>query len=145
MQDWVSGLHLFSRTQMILTTEFCFSKFLWIHGVLLYPLNYEEAESSSKAEDDQKQELPRQQKVAAVEERHCCTHRLTGNINFIVGYEKKELQALQHLICSHVCPTVEHVTWVVFELPLVVLRRNFGINYKVNMYKLAVTKWTTVH
>lgn len=59
MQDWVSGLHLFSRTQMILTTESCFSKFLWIHGVLLYPLNYEEAESSSKAEDDQKQELPR--------------------------------------------------------------------------------------
>lgn len=43
---------------------------------VLHPLHHEEAKGADEAQDDHDQELPGQQQVATVEERHCCKDRL---------------------------------------------------------------------
>lgn len=50
--------------------------FFQIEGEVLHPLRQEEAERPAEAQDDHEQQLPREHQGAAVEERHCCKHRL---------------------------------------------------------------------
>lgn len=61
------------------TRNVFFLIFLQIYREVLHPLHHEEAESSSEAQDDHQQELPLQQEVTAVEERHCRKNRLTND------------------------------------------------------------------
>ena len=55
---------------------FSFLIFLQICGEVLHPLHHKEAECSSETQEDHQQELPHQQEVTAVEERHRCENRL---------------------------------------------------------------------
>lgn len=56
--------------------------FLLIDSEVVHPLRHEEAKCSSEAQDDHQQELPHQQEVTAVEERHSCKNRLTRHCGF---------------------------------------------------------------
>lgn len=55
---------------------------LQIDRDVLRPLHHEEAERPSEAQDDHQQQLPLQQQVSAVEERHRCKNRLTEENRF---------------------------------------------------------------
>ncbi len=106
--------------------------FRQIYREVLHPLHHEEAESSSEAQDDHQQELPHQQDVSAVEERHCCKNRLTEDrrFYFVVWRIKllpQNLTFLDHRTWDHVlnpiCKTKEF-QWhtVMWKTPRAIFR-----------------------